>query len=216
MPQISLYINAGDPLLGKLSAAAAELGCSMNEIAYDLVAEHLEGYVALALYLRRLRATESERLRLEAKAREQAELDARIRQPGIGLDQLYSRAWITAHELILDTSNLGPPESYGSPALDGRLAPLLATTGGHLLLQEQFGEICVDIGGFSPEDAQAARKVAAKKQADKVAAFGRRFVDGAVNLGIDARSASAFWERLIYGTPTTDPGWGYSPITTLG
>jgi len=200
MPQINIYIGKNDLLLDELRDAAIESGSSMNELAYDVLRDHLTDHVRMLKRIRILREVEKARLHDEVRVREQAELDRAIRRSSGGLFFLYSRAWIEGHGLQLDVSPLGPaPKSWGDPVLNALLKPLLAETGGHLVTQEQVIAACVEIGGLDHEEASAARKAQAKAQPALVEKFGQRFITGAVERGIDEKAAAAFWQRMMYG-----------------
>ncbi|MHB8230203.1 MAG: DNA polymerase III subunit alpha [Vulcanimicrobiaceae bacterium] len=74
--------------------------------------------------------------------------------------------------------------------LHPKLEPILAETYSIACYQEQVMQIARDIAGFTMGQADELRKVMGKKQKEKIPAFRKRFVAGAVaHSGIDARLA---------------------------
>ena len=70
------------------------------------------------------------------------------------------------------------------------LEPILKSTQGVLVYQEQSMEIAQKIAGFNLEEADNLRKAIGKKQADLMARIKKRFIEGAVNESIVSREAA--------------------------
>ena len=63
------------------------------------------------------------------------------------------------------------------------LIPILNTTYGEMIYQEQAIRIAKEIAGFTPEEADNLRKAIGKKQANIMAALKQSFLDGCKRLG---------------------------------
>ena len=63
------------------------------------------------------------------------------------------------------------------------LIPILDTTYGEMIYQEQAIRIAKEIAGFNPEEADNLRKAIGKKQANVMAALKQSFLDGCKRLG---------------------------------
>ena len=70
------------------------------------------------------------------------------------------------------------------------LEPILKSTQGVLVYQEQSMEIAQKIAGFNLEEADNLRKAIGKKQADLMARIKKKFIEGAVNESIVSREAA--------------------------
>ncbi len=73
--------------------------------------------------------------------------------------------------------------------LHEKLEPILAETYGIACYQEQVMQIARDIAGFSMSEADELRKVMGKKLKDKIPAYRKKFVEGAVGQGLTAKLA---------------------------
>ena len=73
----------------------------------------------------------------------------------------------------------------------------LESTYGVLVYQEQFMQISRDVCGFSGGEADTLRKAIGKKNRDMMAKMEKRFVEGAVENGIDRKLIQDFWNKLI-------------------
>src|SRR5262249_6242368 len=78
------------------------------------------------------------------------------------------------------------------------LQPVLATTYGVVVYQEQVMQIANVIGGFSMSDADNLRKAMGKKKPEVMAKFKDQFVQGSKARGHDAAFAKDLFEKLEY------------------
>jgi DNA polymerase-3 subunit alpha len=79
---------------------------------------------------------------------------------------------------------------------DPRLEEFLAPTQGVMIFQEQVMQACMTLAGYDSTEADAVRKILGKKQVDKVAAAGHKFVDGCVANGMDRNAAILLWDQM--------------------
>lgn len=79
---------------------------------------------------------------------------------------------------------------------DPRLEQVLAKTFGTLLYQEDIMQTCMVLAGYDSVEADGVRKILGKKQVEKVAAAGEKFVQGCVENGMDAMAAGALWAQM--------------------
>ncbi len=80
--------------------------------------------------------------------------------------------------------------------LHEKLAPLLKSTNGVILYQEQVMRIAHDIAGFSMNEADSLRKAMGKKKPEILARFKKQFGDGAEANGIPRRGAEQIFEQI--------------------
>ncbi|MCA1595563.1 MAG: DNA polymerase III subunit alpha, partial [Chloroflexi bacterium] len=80
--------------------------------------------------------------------------------------------------------------------LDERLEPILRDTYGVMLYQEQILQISMQLGGFTPGDAEKLRKAMSKKIADLMDTFRGKFVSGAVAKGIKQDVAGVIYDQM--------------------
>jgi DNA polymerase-3 subunit alpha len=73
----------------------------------------------------------------------------------------------------------------------------LKDTYGVLVYQEQFMQISRDVCGFSGGEADTLRKAIGKKKRDMMMKMEERFIEGAVENGIDRKLIEGFWKKLI-------------------
>ncbi len=83
--------------------------------------------------------------------------------------------------------------SYGHP----KMKPALESTYGVLVYQEQFMQISRDVCGFTGGEADTLRKAIGKKKRDMMKKMERRFIDGAVENGINKKFIEDFWSQLL-------------------
>ncbi len=75
--------------------------------------------------------------------------------------------------------------------------PILKTTYGVIVYQEQVMRIAVDLCGFSMGEADVLRKAMGKKKADVMAKMRKKFVDGAHDLnGMDKKPADELFTQI--------------------
>lgn len=82
---------------------------------------------------------------------------------------------------------------YEHPALE----ECLGDTFGVIVYQEQVMAITRKLCGFTPGDADGVRKAIGKKDADKMAEYATRFVDGAVANGMAKDRAELLWDTIL-------------------
>ena len=78
---------------------------------------------------------------------------------------------------------------------DPRLEPILSSTMGVYIYQEQSMQIAKDLAGFSPAEADDLRKAIGKKDAALMASLKPRFIEGCARNGVDAEVAAAMWDE---------------------
>ncbi len=83
--------------------------------------------------------------------------------------------------------------SYDHP----KMKDALEDTYGVLVYQEQFMQISRDVCGFSGGEADTLRKAIGKKKRDIMLKMEKRFVEGAVENGIDRQLIEQFWGKLM-------------------
>ncbi len=94
------------------------------------------------------------------------------------------------------------PVTYLHPLLE----PSLEKTLGVPLFQEQLMQIAIDVGGFTPAEADQLRQaMGAKRSRERMARLQQRFYDGASERGVTGEVADQVWEKLSafasYGFP---------------
>lgn len=83
--------------------------------------------------------------------------------------------------------------SYDHPLMENSLKD----TYGVLVYQEQFMQISRDVCGFSGGEADTLRKAIGKKNRPMMMKMEKRFIEGAVENGIDRALIAGFWKKLI-------------------
>jgi DNA polymerase-3 subunit alpha len=78
--------------------------------------------------------------------------------------------------------------------LDPRLEPIVGSTYGISIYQEQSMEIAKHIAGFSPAEADDLRKAIGKKIHELMASLKGKFIDGALANGVSQAVATQLWE----------------------
>ncbi len=76
------------------------------------------------------------------------------------------------------------------------LEPILRSTYGCVVYQEQVMSICREVAGYSYGHADVVRRAMSKKKASVLAAEKESFVSGAVEKGIDENAASELFEEM--------------------
>lgn len=106
----------------------------------------------------------------------------------------------------------GPMESipsyinrmHGREAIEYRhpmLEPILSETYGIAIYQEQVMQAAIQLGGYTPGEADSLRKVISKKQESELEKYHQKFVEGAVRNGIDRQTADQIfteWEGFAH------------------
>ena len=78
---------------------------------------------------------------------------------------------------------------------DPRLEPILASTMGVYIYQEQSMLIAKELAGFSPSNADDLRKAIGKKDAVLMASLKPLFIDGCAANGVDPKVANDMWDE---------------------
>ena len=86
------------------------------------------------------------------------------------------------------------------------LEPSLKKTLGVPLFQEQLMQMAIDVGGFTPGEADQLRQaMGSKRSHERMERLHRRFTDGACERGVTLEIAEQIWEKLAafasYGFP---------------
>lgn len=76
------------------------------------------------------------------------------------------------------------------------LEPVLGTTEGALLYQEQIMQTFMVLAGYDENEADGIRKILGKKQIEKVDAAGEEFLRRAAALGHDANLLKVLWSQI--------------------
>ncbi|NLW49877.1 MAG: DNA polymerase III subunit alpha [Candidatus Brocadiaceae bacterium] len=85
------------------------------------------------------------------------------------------------------------PTAYATPLLE----EALGGTYGVMLYQEDILRVAQEVAGFSLAEGDELRKYTSKKRSrEKLAAFRRRFVRGAVRRGVDQDAAEDIWRQI--------------------
>lgn len=80
---------------------------------------------------------------------------------------------------------------------DPRMELTLGKTWGAMIYQEQIMRACIDLAGYSSDEADKVRKILGKKKVDQVSAAGQDFVIRAVEWGeMDFKVAGDLWEQM--------------------
>lgn len=85
-------------------------------------------------------------------------------------------------------------QNYLHPLLE----PILETTYGVILYQEQVMRIAGDMGGLSLGQADQLRRAMGKKKPEVLAAYQESFVNGALNKGVPRETAIKVFELMAY------------------
>ena len=100
-----------------------------------------------------------------------------ILRPGT-LEAIRDGKSVTNH--YIDKKNGNESLDFFHPALE----PILKTTYGEMIYQEQAMEIARNIAGFNLQEADMLRKAIGKKRPEEMAKVKSKFIDGSANLGI--------------------------------
>jgi DNA polymerase-3 subunit alpha len=79
---------------------------------------------------------------------------------------------------------------------DERLRPLLESTYGICVYQEQFMEIAKAVAGFSPAEADDLRKAIGKKIQSLMASLKQKFIDGCLRGGASEAVGQSLWAKI--------------------
>jgi len=73
----------------------------------------------------------------------------------------------------------------------------LRETEGVLVYQEQVMRVSRDLSGFTGPEADHLRKAIGKKDKEKMATMGEKFIKGAVTTGMDETAATELWDKVV-------------------
>jgi DNA polymerase-3 subunit alpha len=79
---------------------------------------------------------------------------------------------------------------------DERLRPVLESTYGICIYQEQFMEIAKAVAGFTPAEADDLRKAIGKKIATLMASLKQKFIDGCAGNGASEAVGRSLWAKI--------------------
>lgn len=80
--------------------------------------------------------------------------------------------------------------------VDPRLEEALSDTYGVPIYQEQIMAICTILAGYTEGEADDVRRILGKKKVEAVAREGIRFVEAAVERGMDVHAAQHLWDQM--------------------
>ena len=101
-----------------------------------------------------------------------------------------SRSGLT--ELYLQRRETGSTITYD----DERLKPILASTNGVMLFQEQLMQICLVMANYTDEEADKVRKILGKKKIELAKEEGRKFIAAAIANDTEEEVAVQLWEQM--------------------
>ena len=88
--------------------------------------------------------------------------------------------------------------SFGDPALEPYLKPILEETNGVILYQEQVMRIANVLAGFSLNEADSLRKAMGKKKKELMEKFKEKFISGAKNNGINEKLSTHIFDLIEF------------------
>jgi DNA polymerase-3 subunit alpha len=95
---------------------------------------------------------------------------------------------------FIDCKHGRKPITYPHPTLE----PILKSTYGSIVYQEQVMQVARTLSGYSLGEADLLRRAMGKKKAEEMAKQKSRFVDGAVAQGHDGKKADEIFELLAF------------------
>ena len=99
---------------------------------------------------------------------------------------------IGAHKTYIDLIRGVAQPHYDSE----KEIPALEDTGGLVIFQEAAMQLCVDIAGFTLEEADTFRSIVGKKKIDKMPEQKQKFIDGAIGRGIAKVIAEKIFAKI--------------------
>ena len=86
---------------------------------------------------------------------------------------------------------------YEIPYAHPSLAPVLEETLGVIVFQDQVLEVSIALAGFSPGEAEGLRRAMSRKRSDAaILVYRERFIDGAVERGVERAVAERVFEQV--------------------
>ncbi len=97
-------------------------------------------------------------------------------------------------DLYIDRKHGRKPVEYRHPLLE----PILRETYGIMIYQEQVIRTAMDLGGYSPSEADLMRRAVGKKKEEELKAHRTRFVEGALKRGIPPEVAHEIFNDIEF------------------
>lgn len=110
----------------------------------------------------------------------------------VALNALYRPGPMQYIDRFVACKNGRQPIEYADPELE----PVLKTTYGVIVYQEQVMQVAQIIAGYTLGQADILRRIMGKKKVEKLAEEKVKFIEGATKLGRDAKHASDIFEML--------------------
>jgi DNA polymerase-3 subunit alpha len=125
-------------------------------------------------------------IKIKPKSIEDLSAISALNRPGplqAGLDRQY----------ILNKYNNSPPDD-----LPDSVAKILENSYWTLVYQEQVMDICSQIAGFTPKEADDIRRAMGKKKVEVLNEYKKQFVDGCISIGgLSQTYSEELWDNLV-------------------
>ena len=86
---------------------------------------------------------------------------------------------------------------YGDPVFAKYAAPVLDSTYGVMVYQEQLMRLAIELSGFTLSQSDGLRKACSKKKLEDLIKYQAQFVEGAVRRGVERIFIEAYWEKIL-------------------
>jgi error-prone DNA polymerase len=101
------------------------------------------------------------------------------------------------HPYIERRERLRQDPSFQVPYVHPSLEPVLSETLGVIVFQDQVLEVAMELAGFGPGEAEGLRRAMSRKRSDAaMAVYEQRFVEGAVERGVERPVAERIFEQV--------------------
>jgi error-prone DNA polymerase len=101
------------------------------------------------------------------------------------------------HPYLERKSRLRSDPGYEVPYEHPSLKPILSDTLGAIVFQEQVIQVAMTLAGFSAGEAEGLRRAMSRKRSEEaIMAYRERFVEGAVERGVDAAVAERVFQQV--------------------
>jgi error-prone DNA polymerase len=102
------------------------------------------------------------------------------------------------HPYVEHRQKLREDPSFVPPVDHPRLADCLRSTLGVVVFQDQVLEVAIALAGFSVGEAEGLRRAMSRKRShDALEAYRGRFVEGALQQGVDEETAQRVYDKLV-------------------
>jgi error-prone DNA polymerase len=102
------------------------------------------------------------------------------------------------HPYVGHRQKLREDPSFVPPVDHPRLAECLRSTLGVVVFQDQVLEVAIALAGFSVGEAEGLRRAMSRKRShDALEAYRGRFVEGALQQGVDEETAQRVYDKLV-------------------